>query len=270
MKRADYVFLAILLTLAIFIWVRDLAWVSIADDTLPILVALPLFFWMGMPWAFNEGTLKCSQGGIAASAAFFVLGIAFNLTLLLAIGWTLLLWTWLKARMPSEKLPSLQKLLVLPILAFPWISLDLDRIGWWFRLTGAWVTAQLFHFLGFEVSQEGTNLLINKLPLSVEAACAGLNTLQSMLIAGSILDYIILGQTSLYWINLPVIILMAWVTNTVRIIVISIAALAVNPEFALGAFHTIGGWLVIMLMFGLCWIIFSQQEPVAKPLEPKL
>lgn len=268
MKRVDYVFLAILTILAVFIWVRDLVWASTADDTLPILIAIPLFIWMGMPWQFKEEPTKISTTGIIAGAAFFFLGIALNMTLLLAIGWTWLLWTWLKDRIPSEKIPSIQKLLVLPLLAFPWISMDLEKIGWWFRLTGAWVVAQIFHILGFDVSQEGTHLLINKLPLSVEAACAGLNTLQSMLIAGSILDYIILGQTSLYWINLPVIVLMAWVTNTVRITVISIAALAVTPEFALGTFHTLGGWLVIMLMFGMCWLIFTMQEPTAKPAEP--
>ena len=36
--------------LAGFIWARDSSWTSSTLDTLPIVLALPLFFWLGGPW----------------------------------------------------------------------------------------------------------------------------------------------------------------------------------------------------------------------------
>ena len=256
----DYITIIGLAVLAMGIWIRDTAWFSSADDTLPILVALPLFVWLGMPWKFRQEQMPWDFRWKALSIALFVSGVALNITLLLALGWTALLWAWLSTRIEPESKSSVIKLLVLPVMAFPWISLDADRLGWWFRLSGAWTTAQVFSLIGYNVQQEGTELLINKLPISVEVACAGLNTLQSMLIAGSVADFLILGNTSRYWWNLPMLVGMAWVANTCRIIVLTIFALAVSPEFAMSSFHTWGGWLVLLLMFSICWLILTLQE----------
>jgi exosortase len=260
---SDYVYIVSLVLTAIFIWLRDTTWMTTSDDTLPILVALPLFFWIGSPWELKKEQPTYSPSLIAISVVLLLAGVAFNFTLFMAIGWTVLLWSWISARMDLEKKPIIKRLLVLPILAFPWISLDFDRLGWWFRLSGAWLTAKLFAMMGYDVVQEGTNLLIDKLPISVEAACAGLNTLQSMLIAGILVDYVTISSALLYWINLPLLVLMAWLTNTLRILIICIAAIAISPEFAMGPFHKLGGWLVIMFMFALCLLIFNLEESKA-------
>jgi exosortase len=267
MKLSDVVIIFVLALLAAFVWLRDTTWMSSSDDTLPILVALPIFVWLGWPWRFLEHSGPIPKLPIAIAAILFVLGIGGNLTILLAIGWTLLLWTWLAARTDPADHSKIKKLLILPFMAFPWVTLDAGPLGWWFRLSGAHVTAALYSLLGFNVIQEGTHILINSLPVSVEAACAGLNTLQSMLIAGSVVAFIFLGNSNRYWWNLPLLVVMAWVANTLRILVLVAAALIVSPEFALGAFHTWGGWLVLMVMFVCCWLIFSVQEP--EPSESK-
>jgi exosortase/archaeosortase family protein len=257
----NVIFPVVLAALAIFIWLRDTTWMTSSDDTLPILIALPLFAWIGAPWSFRPSPHGLSTSQIIWIVVLFLLGIAFNSTLILTIGWTFLLWSWLSARVPQEKLSSLKKLLILPLMAFPWIALDADRIGWWFRLSGAWSAAKFFSFFGANVSQEGTILVVNGLPISVEVACAGLNTLQSMLISGSLVAYLILGESNRYWWNLPLLVVVSWLANTVRIIMISSAALLINPKFALGYFHQIGGWAVLVLMFSLCWFIFYLQKP---------
>jgi len=258
---SDAPIIGCLIMLAVFIWLRDTTWISSSDDTLPILVAIPLFIWIGSPWHFKDNPETPSLGWIALTAFLFLVGIAINSTLLLTLSWCALLWAWLSKKVTNESLPTLKKLMILPLMAFPWISLDADRIGWWFRLSGAWTTAQFFSLLGLDVKQEGTLLNVNGLPISVEVACAGLNTLQSMLIAGSVVAFLILGDTKRYWVNLPLLVVMAWVANTLRIILISAAALLITPAFSKGNFHVFGGWVVIMLMFCLCWFIFSLQEP---------
>lgn len=263
MNQNDYRFIALLAVYAAFIWLRDLAWASTADDTLPILAAIPLFVWFGMPWKFTQETRPVSVINYVVVVVTLVLGIGLNFTFLLAISWTWLLWTWLSSRLEKESLEQVKKLIVLPLMAFPWVSLDGDRLGWWFRLSGAWATEHFFSLIGLDAVREGTILVINKVPVSVEAACAGMNTLQAMLISGTLANYLILGQTSRYWWNLPMLLAMAWVSNTVRIIVICIIAIIWGPEVAMGSFHTWGGWLVLLLMFALCWLILSLQEPKA-------
>lgn len=264
MKKVDFWMIGALLFLALFIWFRDTSWMSSSDDTLPILVALPVFVWLGWPWSFYQESPPLKPNAFIIPIVIFLAGIVTNLTLLLTLSWVWLLWVWLKNRLDPSTHSSVKKLLILPLMAFPWVALDAGQLGWWFRLSGAWVTAQVFSFLGSNVVQEGTNLLINGLPISVEAACAGLNTLQSMLIAGTVVAYVILGHTNRYWWNLPVLIAMAWLANTLRIVVLSFAALFFGTNFAMGSFHTWGGWLVLMLMFVFCYIIFALQEPENK------
>lgn len=261
MARTDYIIIVILFVLALFIWFRNTSWMTSSDDTLPILVSIPLFYWIGAPWSFRQDQQPLSVNKLTLTVVLFLFGIGFNSTLLLTIGWTLLLWTWLSSRIVPEKLDSVKKLLVLPLMAFPWISLDADRIGWWFRLSGAWAAEHFFSFFGADVTRQGTNIVVDTTPISVEVACAGLNTLQSMLISGTLVAYLTLGSTNRYWWNLPVLVAVSWLANTVRIIVISFAAVKISPKFAMGAFHQIGGWAVLVLMFCLCWFIFYLQEP---------
>ncbi len=261
MKRQDYIIVLLLFFFALFIWLRDLAWLTSADDTLPVLVSIPLFLWLGDPWEFRSDDASLSTNGITAVVALLVAGVLLNLTLLLAASWTLLLWIWLKVRTPAERHDNIRKLLVFAFIAFPWIALDFDRVGWWFRLSGASVTGDVYGILGFSVLQDGTNLTVENLPISVEAACSGMNTLQSMLIAGSVANYMILGETSRYWWNIPLLFVISWVANTIRIIALVAAALIVSRDFAMGTFHTWGGWAIIVVMFVICWMILSLQEP---------
>lgn len=260
MNRSDWGWTALLVVYAAFIWLRDTTWTTSSDDTIPILAAIPLFAWLGKPWNLTYDSRPASPLAMGGAIILFLAGITLNLTLLLALSWTLLVWAWLSRRVPESKLDALKKLLIILIFAFPWITLDFTAIGWWFRLSGAWVVGYLYHSFGQEVFQEGTNILINNVPFSVEVACAGLNTLQSMIIAGIAIDYLLLGNTDRYWYNLPLLIVMAWLANTIRIFILVSTALTVNVNFATGPFHYIGGWLVILLMFGLCWWIFAIQE----------
>lgn len=264
MSRSDLLVMTYLFLLACFIWLRDLSWASTLDDTLPILVGIPLFYWIGRPWHFSKPLDLFPARPLIVTTVLFLIGILFNSTILLTIAWVYLLWRWLALRTPDADHPKILKLLILPFMAFPWVTLDAQPIGWWFRLSGAYVTGALYSLLGFNVKVEGTNILINNLPISVEAACSGLNVLQSMLIAGSLVAFLYLGETNRYWWNLPLLVLIAWLANTVRIIAISALALYAGPEYAIGAFHTWGGWFVLLLMFLLCWKLFSIQEPRPK------
>lgn len=261
MDAKDHGFAGLLLGLAAFIWGRNLNWMATAENTAPVAAALPVFWWLGRPWRFRpRGEVRPSAGALGAGALLFLAGIGLDLTCLLSLGWVLLLAGWLSARLQPERWKGVRRLLVLPLLSFPWMALEGDRIGWWFRLSGAWAAQSLFSGIGLTVEREGTFLLVQGLPMRVDAACAGLNELQSMLIAGAGVAYVYLGGHSRYWWSFSLLVSLAWLANTLRIVVLGGAALTVSPEFAMGAFHRWGGGLVLCLMFLSCWLIFARMQ----------
>lgn len=245
----------------LFIWVRDLTWVLLDSDTLPILIGFPLFYWLGKPFVFkNSSSFSFSNSTIIIALVLFLLGILLNLSLLLVLSWLLLFCRFGVNYLSSPPPSKFLKLLVILLFSFPWVLTDANGLGWWFRLSGAHVTSQLFHLLGFTVQQQGTFLIIDQQPISVEAACAGLNTIQSMMIAGSSLAYIYFENSVKYWWNIPFLLALSWLANTLRIILISAVALAFSPEIAMGVFHTVGGLAVILFMFLGAWGFFALQK----------
>jgi exosortase len=273
MKLKDWLWLGALTGFAVLIWCRDLSWVGGASEVLPILGALPAFLWLGAPWRFSAAPFGIHPATLVAAVVLFLLGTVFNLTILLALSWTLAVWCWLKIRLEPAERPRIFRLLVLLIMAFPWVTLDAGEVGWWFRLSAAWVTGHLYNLVGFEVKRDGTFVTVQGLPVSVEAACSGLKALQAMLIAGTMLAFIQLGRHRSYWWSLPLLIALAWLANTARVLVLTAAALTFGLEFAEGWFHAWGGWFVLMLMFALCWVTFAlmhwQCQPAAKPATEK-
>ncbi len=247
----------------IFIWLRDLSWIPYSQDTLPILVSFPLFYYLGKPWIFTKDSPYFFPSKLYVPATFFLLGIILNVSFFLVISWVILLLKWLKVNVKSPSLPYIKRLQILLILGFPWITSDLPSLGWWFRLSAAKTTALLFTIFGNDVVQDGTNLLINHVPISVEAACSGMNTLQAMLIAGSALALIKLGTTPYYWWNITLLIVIAWLANTLRVLITCLIALFISIDFAVGTFHIFSGWLILCSMFFICWITFSIQENYA-------
>ena len=263
LESADVLWIGVLVFLAGFIWLRDRHWFADAADVLPVLAALPLAAWLGSPWRWNPVRRAPSRPTLAVAGIAIVAGLLLDLTLPLALGWTAALWAWVRQRVPAADLPRTARLLPLTLTAFPWVTLDLQPLGWWFRLSGAASAHALFSLAGLDVKGEGTELVVQGMPISVAPSCAGLNALQSLLVAGTFLACVMLRDVPgrRFALNLALLLPLAWFANTVRILAISIAALTWGQSFAMGVFHTWGGLLVLVLMFGGCWLCFRWQVP---------
>jgi exosortase/archaeosortase family protein len=270
LTRTDGAMLGALAALAGFIWARDLRWWAASDDTLPILAALPLFYWLGRPWVGKvcAATLLASRPAVLA-AVLFPLGIVADSGLILAAGWTALLWSWLAARFEESPGSSRRKLLVLPILSFPWLITDFETVAWWFRLSGAVITEKLLLLFNVPILREGTQLWCNHLAISVEPACSGVNGLQSMLVVGSALLYLKLRASHLFWWNLPLLAGAAWLAHVFRITTAALCGVVLSPEVAVrwvGPIHAFTGWLGLVAGFAVCYGWFSvQADWLAQP-----
>lgn len=262
LTKSDWAVLGALGAWGVFIWVRDLRWWAASDDTLPILAALPLFYWLGRPWVPTERNGRLRPRPALLAAFLFPLGIVADSGLILAAGWTALLWSWVAGRFEPASGTFRQKLLVLPLLSFPWLVTDFETVAWWFRLSGAAATEWLLTWLHVPVVREGTLLWCNHLAISVEPACSGVNGLQSMLVAGSALLYLKLSASRLYWWNLPLLVGAAWLAHVFRITTAGLCGVVLTPDAAtrwVGPIHAFTGWLGLLGGFACCHLWFSVQ-----------
>ena len=237
-----------LLAGALHLWLRDLSWWPAAGDVLPILAAFPLFWWCGRPWG-GEGRGGLSWPWLVGGAGLWGIGMALDLPVVLALGWTLAAWSTLVVRLPRREVPVLFRLLPLLWLGFPWLVLEGEILGWWFRLTAARAVEVLFGGLGFSVAREGVMVLVQGLPVSVDTECSGMKVLQAMLLAGVVVAHRLFGRSRGFWWTLPLLGIAAWCANTLRVMVVTAVALTCGPAVVQGSLHAWGGVLVLVLMF---------------------
>lgn len=231
-------------------WWQDRSWVASAGDVLPILAGIPLMAWLGSPWRLREARGAVARGAFVVGLLGLLAGAAGGYSTGYAIAFGAFAWVgiglWLEGGEPVRP-----RLMTLAVLAFPWVLQDFAGIGWYFRLSGAAVTEWLFRVVGMSVSRKGVDLVVENLPMSVEAQCAGLNSLQAMLLAGAFLACRFFPRHGVFWAMLPLCVGAAWVGNTVRIVSITVAGLTFGVEFAMGAFHKSGGLVALLVTFGL-------------------
>lgn len=227
-----------------------------ARDLLPALAAFPLYFWLTSPWQWREQRSELRWADLGPGIALLVVGAAIDHTLVLALGWVISWRAWLKMEIKAGSLAISWKPMVLLVCGFPWLGLEGQALGWWFRYSGAWASGGLFEAVGFSVVRDGTFLTVQGLPLAVDAACSGLHALQAMLVAGSVLALMVLRGKRFWW-GIAMLPLLAWTANLLRITTLGVAGLSFGPEAATGWFHDWGGWGVLMVMFVLCSMVFK-------------
>lgn len=236
------------LLLAIYplIWLIDLSWWQLAPDVLIIVGILPLAWFLSRWAGVSDKSPDRSPGLTKVAVLLLAVGILLNQFSLMAFAWS---WLATDYIFPVTKL-SRARLWVLCTGAFPWILVEGQRVGWYFRRTGADLTVWLYDLLNYEVTGGGTLLEIDGLPISVETACSGLQLLQGLLSGGIALTLVRFPKEPGFWGMLALLPALAWFANTVRIIVISAWGLNFGAEAAAGAFHTWGALIVILSMLG--------------------
>jgi exosortase/archaeosortase family protein len=260
MKKTDICFFFFLLLFAAFIWFRNASWITSSDEVIPLLIVLPLVFYLGRPWNLKESEKFLAPAPFFAAILLFFFGVLSDLTISLAASFACFLYSWQKAHLEEETLQRASPLIMLTLFAFPWITLDIPSLGWYFRLSGAYVTTQFFQLLGYEVVQNGTNIQIGGFEIFIENACSGLNTLQSMLLAGTTLACFTFDTAKKVLLQIPFLFFAAWFANTLRIIFTTALALMISIGFVQGDFHIFVGWLTILLVFLLSYLVFRWEK----------
>ncbi|WP_309383882.1 archaeosortase/exosortase family protein [Cerasicoccus frondis] len=261
MKNRMLVLGAALAVFLLIAWSRPMVLRLPTDSSWPLLIGLLLAYWLGRPWTLRERAEPIGAGWLALAVMLYAIGLLAEYLLAVALGWTLLLLAWIRAFWRGPKQPGAWSTLAL--FSFPWIASDFGALGWYFRLSGAWVSEQFFAGLGFSIRREGTLLDIQGLPVAIEPACAGMNLLPALMLTGAAVGLVFLGGRSRFWIFLALLFPLAWLANTIRICVISGVALTWGSQFASGFFHTWGALLVLGVMFVGCVALARALQPAA-------
>jgi exosortase/archaeosortase family protein len=247
----------VLVIMACWIWARDLSWTDSPADTLPVLAGLALLCWLGSPWRKREPTGPVVRWRMLSGALLLIAGVASNLIILMALGWAFCLLEWIRSSFLQGSVNP-TRLALLGFLSFPWLVTDFAAVGWWFRLSGTWATEQVFTLLGFNADAYGTSIVIEGFPVDIVESCSGINILQSILLAGTMAALIFFRRERGFWLAFSALPLLAWLSNTFRIIVVTAAGLTSGVEFASGWFHTWGGLFSVAIMFFTSLVLFSR------------
>ncbi|GEM_PF-445908 len=249
LSRAQFFIAGVLLILAFVICLRG------GDEIFAEALAAGFLVFMHSPVRWKSGRLPRVLHW-TGPVALLIAGNLSGFVLPQALGWVWGFVIWTRASVASSALPVGRSWIAF-LFVFPWITRDFPAVGWWFRLSGAAVSGRIFDALGFPVIREGTRLLVDGLPVNVEAACAGMGLLQSLLVAGVVLLMVYFPTGRAFYFLLPAIPVLAWVANTARITGITGVALSEGVAFSQGMFHTWGGLLVTLLMLGLTLVLLT-------------
>ncbi|WP_372364696.1 exosortase-associated EpsI family protein [Candidatus Uabimicrobium sp. HlEnr_7] len=257
MRYTKYLLATTFLALALYTWLNDTSWLNSVEDTVPLFMSFVLFFWLAKPWEITQEQYSFSGAVPMISLLLLSSGFILGSTFILACCVCSIAWLWFNIFAPKQ---GKHHLIVFLFFAFPWIALDAEKIGWIFRISGATFAYKFFTLIGFPAEQQGTSLIVSGVFLSVDSACAGISTLQAILILGFAILHMRLQEKLNVPLNLFLLTLLAWWANTLRIVLIGFAALVVGEEFALGLFHTWGSLILLTFMFGFTFTIAFFQE----------
>ncbi len=245
---------------AALIWFRDRSWLPDAADSLPLVAGFPLAWWLGSPWVVRAEPDSGGKRWLLAAAGFaFGAGWMISSITLLSIAWTALAWCWAVAfHQPDDRRWRVAGLVV---LAFPWVTLEWQQVGWWFRLSSAAAGEFFFQMLQMPVLREGTRLSVMGVPVQVDAACAGWNLMQLTLLAGLVLGVREIGSHRRFLGFLLLLPALSWVANFIRILVLTGIALSFDIAIADGAIHGITGLVVIVAVIAMTRLLCLLLEP---------
>ncbi|MCY2988656.1 MAG: exosortase/archaeosortase family protein [Planctomycetota bacterium] len=254
LRATDGIMLAVLAATAVAIgW--ECARRDVSANALSLgAAALLLFVGLGGPWRFRRESTRWNVGLLLLSSLGVLIGLATDLVLPIAFAWSAGLWAWLQTRLETPAKPRVARLLLLSLFIFPWVDLDLKPLSWWLRITSAAAVESTLATAGLETAREGTVVFVSGQPVEVNEHCAGRETLHAMLVVGLAAAHVFLGPQQLIWPWLAVLPALAWLANSLRVLLVCLGAMWFEQARYRDWLHDGGGWLVVGLMLGLCML----------------
>jgi exosortase D (VPLPA-CTERM-specific) len=173
---------------------------------------------------------------------------------LLPVLWGLVLaaWGWGVAKRVAFPFAYLLLMIPLPYVVY-------DSVAFPLRLVAASLAGSGLRLVGYSVLVEGNIVHLPAVTMDVVDACSGIRSLVSLLAVGVILAYLWLPKRYMQVILVLLVLPVAVLTNSFRVMLAGILAQNFGPEMLEGATHDFTGWVVFMTAFlllaGLGWLL---------------
>jgi exosortase len=122
--------------------------------------------------------------------------------------------------------------------------------------------------LGFDVARSGTTLYIDQYELLVADACAGINSLFSLLAIGCFYIYLLHRADWRYCAVLAILVLpIAMIANLVRVLALMLVTHYFGDAIAQGPFHKLAGVVMFLAALACFVIVDAVLAPVRRRLQ---
>lgn len=257
---------ALLSAAALLIWVVSEVDFNNAPLSLPIAIGPLLFYLLGRPWRLRRSPRAIPASVMLLASLGFLCGLMIEFVLLATIAWIALVHSWLNAYFSDCQRRPRWRLETLLLFSFPWIVHDGQWISDVFQWSGAVAAEFGAQCLRFDVVRNGQNLLVGETQLSIGPSCSGIQTLQITMLCGSALAVMRLGRSTRFWHAIPILIVIAWGINCLRIIgLVCLAEFGSSPEMV-AELHDTTGYLAVLLVVPLVLIALGLLDRNARPV----
>lgn len=182
-------------------------------------------------------------------------GGGLALTILLFVGWVLSAGAICYGTGVLQHTSALLLLLLMVPLPGSMVS----RLTEWLQTGSAAVASSLFGAAGIPFSRSGTAFCLPKVDIEVAAECSGIRAGFILLILSLVLGDLFLGRGPLKVALVAASIPLTIAKNGLRIFVLSVLGMYLNPSFLFGRWHRYGGVPFFILAFAallvMIWLL---------------
>lgn len=153
--------------------------------------------------------------------------------------------------------------LFLLLLMMPLPEATADKIIGFLQLQSAALSYHLFSLIGVPVYRDGIMLTVPGVTIEVAKECSGINSSVALLLTALLVAWQTLRTPSRRIILVLLALPLSIIKNAVRIVMLTLLALYVDPSFLTGRLHHQGGFVFFILALALfypIWLLLQKTE----------
>lgn len=172
--------------------------------------------------------------------------------LVLIAGMVVFLAGWKMLKAVSFPLGFLLLMIPIPVIIYNQITFPL-------QLLASRFATFCLQLINVPVLREGNLIILPNYTLEVVEACSGIRSLMTLITLAIAYGFLVEDRRWIRWVMVVIMIPIAIVSNSVRILGAGLLTYHFGPSMAQGFFHEFSGWVIfvaaLLLMFACHWVL---------------
>jgi len=145
------------------------------------------------------------------------------------------------------------------ILMIPFPAIIFNQITFPLQLLASRLATSVLQVINVPVLREGNLIILPNYTLEVVDACSGIRSLMTLITLAVAYGYLVEKKIWIRWLLVVMMIPIAIVSNSIRIVGAGLLTYHFGPGMAKGFFHEFSGWVIfvaaLLLMFACHWVL---------------